>query len=346
MQSRTNYVSLRPFSIALLIAIAVMGSISVAGLAGVSLGGGIVGWLPTVALVCASSLWVYRVHSNARALGATGFRFSAVSAAVLIVIPFANIYASRMIYQELWMLCTGRPEPKSPLVLWWWRLLMFGLVLVLALSFAIAFKPALAGVAVAVLSLYPLATMALYSMIVLEITQRQTAARTRQLALSDAAPMEAPAGAMPKLSLINLEGIIGLTLVFVLSVGVPAFIQTLKIEKRTRAGHELKKLYRVAQELEATGQLPESVEATPPLGTCCGMRGKCMPDPTWWQHPTWNALGFSVDDPHYESYEFVRTGKTFKVIAYADRDCDTTYARFEMSSASGPDVIEEENPRE
>ncbi len=343
-----RYVSLQPFTIALVSVIGINGAVLLAGLFGAALPG-VLGWLPIVVTLVASSAWVYRTHSNARALGATDLRFSPVSAALLIIIPFANIYASRMIYQELWMRCTGKPEQPSPLILWWWRILMFGILLTLALSFASAFQPALATPAVVWSSLYPFATLGLYVLFVLRISKRQQAARTRQLALSDAAaPAPAPAGAVPRVSLMNLEGIIGITLVLLLMVGVPAFLTTLKYEKRTKRNTlalRLDQLSKTAKMLRANGALPDSVGPTPPLGTCCSDPGAmCRPDPTWWEHPTWRALEFSIDEPHIESYELVREGDDFRVIAHQDADCDTTYARFELSSTGGQ--IVEENPRE
>jgi hypothetical protein len=350
VQSRVDYVSPRPFTLALGLVIAINAAVHVGGFAGVALTGALA-WLPTIALLVASSAWVYRVHRNARALGAggatTGFRFSAGSAAIVIVIPFANLYASRLIYQELWMLCTGRSEPRSRLVLWWWRLLMFGLVLVLGLGFASGLEPGLTGARVVVTALYPLATMSLYLVLIAAITKRQMAARTRQLALSDAAPAASPPPtAMPRLSFINLEGIIGvglLVLLVVVSLGASAALQSLDNARRSMRTHTLKQLYTHALMLQVRGELPDSVGPTPPLGTCCAASG-CRSDRSVWNHPSWKALDFSAHDPR-ESYEFVRTGEDFKVIVYADSDCDRTYAKLEMSSLTG-EVITEENPLE
>lgn len=85
-----------------------------------------------------------------------------------------------------------------------------------------------------------------------------------------------------------------------------------------------------------------SVGPTPPLGTCCKTNGKCAPDAAQWQHETWVALQFSVEDPHYYSYEYIADsdGKKFTVRAMGDLDCDGEYSTFSMSgeAAEGDDM--------
>ena len=81
-----------------------------------------------------------------------------------------------------------------------------------------------------------------------------------------------------------------------------------------------------------------SVGPTPPLGTCCKQGGKCVPDMETFNHPTWIALQFSVDDPHYYSYEYklAQDGKSFEVLAYGDLDCDGTYSTFSLRGEVKP----------
>lgn len=78
---------------------------------------------------------------------------------------------------------------------------------------------------------------------------------------------------------------------------------------------------------------PESVGPTPPVGACCMQGGKCAPDPALWEHPTWRALGFSIEDPHYYSYQYevLDGGKAFVARAIGDLDCDGVLATFELS---------------
>jgi len=88
-------------------------------------------------------------------------------------------------------------------------------------------------------------------------------------------------------------------------------------------------------------QLPgPSVGPTPPLGACCKAGGKCAPAMSLWQEPTWVALYFSVDDPHYYSYAYKVDGNKFTAAAYGDLDCDGVYSTFEMSG----EVAEGEMP--
>ena len=76
-----------------------------------------------------------------------------------------------------------------------------------------------------------------------------------------------------------------------------------------------------------------SVGPTPPLGECCKQGGKCAPERDTWEAPTWTALMFAVDDPHYYSYQYevVDPAKKFVVRAFGDLDCDGVYSTFEMT---------------
>lgn len=87
-------------------------------------------------------------------------------------------------------------------------------------------------------------------------------------------------------------------------------------------------------------QLPApDVGPTPPLGTCCAQGGKCAPDVETWSAPSWRALLFSIEDPHYYSYAYSRAadGKSFTVRAFGDLDCDGTYSTFELVGTVGAD---------
>lgn len=76
-----------------------------------------------------------------------------------------------------------------------------------------------------------------------------------------------------------------------------------------------------------------TTEPTPFLGSCCGDQGdKCTPAALHWEHPTWVALQFSVDDPHHYSYQYETQDplRQFAVRANGDLDCDGEYSTFEM----------------
>lgn len=123
--------------------------------------------------------------------------------------------------------------------------------------------------------------------------------------------------------------------------------------KTTEAREFVNKLYQGARAYYMDGsrgrgiqpmppQFPTvSVGPTPPLGECCRQGGKCAPGASQWEHETWTALMFSVDDPHYYSYSYITKDPytEFTVRANGDLDCDGEYSTFEMLG-----IIDAENP--
>jgi type IV pilus assembly protein PilA len=137
------------------------------------------------------------------------------------------------------------------------------------------------------------------------------------------------------------------------AVAIPAFMKNAKKAKTPEAVTNVKKLYEGArsyyeEEMNARGgiatiakQFPNSptVSTAPALGTCCASPGrKCAPNPALWADPSWQALKFSMDDPHYYAYQYVVTntgtgsgqGSSFTAFALGDLDCDTDQSRFSM----------------
>lgn len=119
--------------------------------------------------------------------------------------------------------------------------------------------------------------------------------------------------------------------------------------KTTEAVTNVKKLYDGArsyyeEELSARGSLvpiakqfptTPAVSTAPSLGACCAAAGKkCAPNPGLWTDASWQALKFSMDDPHYYSYTYIASGTDstahFTVRANGDLDCDGVYSTFEM----------------
>lgn len=155
------------------------------------------------------------------------------------------------------------------------------------------------------------------------------------------------------------------------AVAIPSFLKNIKRAKTTEATLNVKKLSDGAvayihEELNAAGsavpinkQFPDqpAVNVQPALGVCCAAAGqKCSADHTLWTDPTWQALKFSVDDPHYFSYEYHRNtnggmgaapaaladGSTpsefYFADAHGDLNCDgTLYSTFEMFGAVAKD---------
>src|SRR5688572_8692597 len=101
------------------------------------------------------------------------------------------------------------------------------------------------------------------------------------------------------------------------AVAVPSFMRYIAKSKTVEARGHLEKVYNGArvyfhdpnsggarnmQPIEP--RFPEPAPATPSV-SCCNFGGKCPPSQAEWETPTWGALHFSMDDPHYYQYEFI-----------------------------------------
>jgi hypothetical protein len=118
--------------------------------------------------------------------------------------------------------------------------------------------------------------------------------------------------------------------------------QSCRTSKSVEAREKTKQLYDAARAYymdlgAAKGSVPAQfptvgVGPTPPIGLCCQQGGKCQPDASLWTHPTWKALGFSIDEPHYYSYSYETKDSLgeFTVRANGDLDCDDDLSTFEM----------------
>lgn len=126
------------------------------------------------------------------------------------------------------------------------------------------------------------------------------------------------------------------------AVAIPAFIKYIRRAKTAEAEDRISMMYRSAvsyatmERVGPTGQMlppqfPASAPLTPPQRCAPNPDGRCQPNPANWQHPTWQALNFSVDDPHYFQYEFVSDGRSFTARAIGDLDNDGVTSTFERS---------------
>jgi prepilin-type N-terminal cleavage/methylation domain-containing protein len=143
-----------------------------------------------------------------------------------------------------------------------------------------------------------------------------------------------------------VELMIVVAIIGVLStVAIPSFMKYIRRSKTTEAVMNIRKLfdgavtYYEAEHASSSGailarQFPDAVkEPSPAMGTCCKQTGqKCAPSASYWTDQTWQALNFSVDDPHYYSYSFPSSGTEksakFDATANGDLDCDDAYSTF------------------
>ncbi len=91
--------------------------------------------------------------------------------------------------------------------------------------------------------------------------------------------------------------------------------------------------YATAERVAPTGVMaPPSFPASAPMTPARVPGARPVTDPPeTWTHPSWVALGFSVSDPHYYSYEFISDGSSFTVRAYGDLDGDGVLSTFERT---------------
>ncbi|MCA9560045.1 MAG: hypothetical protein KC583_15965, partial [Myxococcales bacterium] len=128
------------------------------------------------------------------------------------------------------------------------------------------------------------------------------------------------------------------------AIAIPAFLKYIKKSKTSEASMNVRKMYDGAVAYyyeERTGPdgsiqpqaFPPSAPLTPAYDRCAKGEDKFLPSFDHWKLPGWQALNFSVDDPHYYRYEFISSGTgrdaMFTARAIGDLDCDGVYSTFE-----------------
>ena len=129
------------------------------------------------------------------------------------------------------------------------------------------------------------------------------------------------------------------------AVAIPAFMKYIRRSKTTEATMNIRKLfdssvsYFEEEHADRTGQIvpkqfPTAQLATPAVNGCCGQAGdKCAPGASQWASQSWNALNFSIDDPHYYWYTYDSLGtdstSQFTARANGNLNCNATYSTFE-----------------
>jgi prepilin-type N-terminal cleavage/methylation domain-containing protein len=133
------------------------------------------------------------------------------------------------------------------------------------------------------------------------------------------------------------------------SVAIPSFIKYIRRSKTTEATMNVRKMYEglvsyyAADHSDGNGgilpkQFPDPVGWTPAQGACCP--AKCPPSAALWNGPSWSAINFGMDDPHYFSYQIsagAGTGNTvgdfIQLEASGDLNCDgAVYSLFRRTA--------------
>ncbi len=157
------------------------------------------------------------------------------------------------------------------------------------------------------------------------------------------------------IELMIVVAIIGL----LAAMAVPAFVKYIRRAKTSEALMNLRKIFdgsvayyerdfssRFGQAVtpQFPGQGAFAVNATPGVNFCCGQpvpggtTDKCLPqnERGVWEVPTWQALSFGVDDPHYFWYGYTSVGQgagqsAFTARAQGNLNCsqDQVYSTFE-----------------
>jgi prepilin-type N-terminal cleavage/methylation domain-containing protein len=133
------------------------------------------------------------------------------------------------------------------------------------------------------------------------------------------------------------------------SIAIPSLVRYIRRSKSIEATMNLRKMYDgvvsywAGEHAAADGkplakQFPAAVAWTPGQGTCCTQTGqRCDPslEKALWSDPSWVAISFELDDPHFYSYQLAaglgdgRAAGDFQQLeASADLNCNTTYSLF------------------
>jgi Tfp pilus assembly major pilin PilA len=134
----------------------------------------------------------------------------------------------------------------------------------------------------------------------------------------------------PEISTFQSLGVIGV----LAAVAIPA---TMKYVRRSKTVEAMTNLRRLSDSAAAyltshKARFPKSTTWTPERLCCGGDAGKCQPDAHAWDAPTWKALDFSINEPHYYQYRVVVEGKgkstVLAIEARGDLDCDGKFSLF------------------
>jgi len=140
-------------------------------------------------------------------------------------------------------------------------------------------------------------------------------------------------------SMIELMMVVAI-LALLAAAAMPVFGRYIRRSKATEAVMSLRRIYNgavsyfSADHADSGGELvehtfPVSTAPTPDLSTLGATR---VITRVWDGHPTWDALGFSISDPHFYAYQYDSSGvdnsARFTASAFGDLDGDGLYGTF------------------
>jgi prepilin-type N-terminal cleavage/methylation domain-containing protein len=133
------------------------------------------------------------------------------------------------------------------------------------------------------------------------------------------------------------------------SVALPAYVKYMRRARSSEAVDKLAYLFRMsssyftgaqgARDARATTVIDAQFPAAAPLTPAMVPVGSRVIDPPGaWDTPTWNALAFSLGEPHFYSYQYDSSGtgtdSRFTARAVGDLDGDLTRSTFERAGGS------------
>ena len=154
-----------------------------------------------------------------------------------------------------------------------------------------------------------------------------------------------------------IELMIAVAIIGILAgIAVPSFVKYTKKARASETGDHLRKMsegariyylevHRSGSELVQTAEslrFPTTVGLTPAANSCLEGKDKyAAGDTTVWSHPTWDALHFGLQEPHYYRYSFESTDSpaTFTAVAVGDLDCDGILSRHTLYGEARSDGV-------
>ncbi|HEY4183169.1 MAG TPA: hypothetical protein VGM90_40375 [Kofleriaceae bacterium] len=137
------------------------------------------------------------------------------------------------------------------------------------------------------------------------------------------------------------------TLGLVMSLAVPAVMDSMKKSRRSPTGLDLDRLASLAKaRYVATGSFPKGKTARIPAASCCTFPSKsCETKLEDWTGP-FKELGFDVDKPTHYQLSYESDGQTFTARAIMDLDCDGIEVGYTVtgSAANGTPIVEITDP--